>query len=219
MLDLIKTADGSTTLYVKELDETYHSRHGALSESKHVFIENGLRDVLKDNNKKSISILEIGFGTGLNALLTLEEVKKYPLIKFAYHTIEAYPIDIALVNQLNYSFNKYDLMLLHKSEWNKAVLLKDNLIFYKHHTKLEDFFIDKKFDLIYYDAFGPRAQAEMWEKDILLKTTSFLNNNGKLVTYCAKGEVKRIFKNAGFVVETLKGPQGKREMIRISSNS
>lgn len=216
MLDFIKTADGSTTLYVKELDETYHSRHGALQETMHVFIENGLRAVLEENNKKNISVLEIGFGTGLNALLTLEEVKKYPFIKFSYHSIEAYPVDIALVNQLNFSSNKEDLMLLHKCKWNKEEQIIDNFILCKHHVKLEDFFTDKKFDLIYYDAFSPRAQAQMWGKDILIKTASFLNKNGMLVTYCAKGEVKRIFKNAEFVVETLKGPPGKREMIRIS---
>ncbi|MFN4235343.1 MAG: tRNA (5-methylaminomethyl-2-thiouridine)(34)-methyltransferase MnmD [Bacteroidia bacterium] len=215
MPELLKTADGSVTLYVKEIDETYHSRHGALQESMHVFIENGLRAVLKENSEKSISVLEIGFGTGLNALLTLEEVKNYPHVKFTFHSIEAYPIDITLVNELNFSSNKEDLMLLHKCEWNKEVQVKDNFILCKHHTKLEDFLSEKKFDLIYYDAFGPRAQAEMWEKDILIKTASFLRKNGMLVTYCAKGEVKRIFKNAGFVVETLKGPPGKREMIRV----
>lgn len=215
MPELLKTADGSYTLYVKELNETYHSRHGAIQESLHVFIENGLQALLNENSQNNLAVLEIGFGTGLNALLTLEKVKNYPHVKFTYHSIEAYPIDIALVNKLNFSANKEDLMQLHKSEWNREVQLKDNFILCKHHTKLEEFLIEKKFDLIYYDAFGPRVQAEMWEKDILLKTTSFLRKNGMLVTYCAKGEVKRIFKNAGFVVETLKGPPGKREMIRV----
>jgi len=218
MPELIKTADGSSTLYVKELDETYHSRHGALQESMHVFIENGLRYSLSHTNSDNISILEIGFGTGLNALLTLKEAKRNHQIKFTYHTIEAYPIDIKLAEELNYNENKQDLILFHNCAWNSANHISDNFVFCKHHLPFQNFNTVEKFDVIYYDAFGPRAQAEMWTNETLLKATSYLKNNGILVTYCAKGEVKRIFKKAGFVVQTLKGPPGKREMIRVLNN-
>lgn len=215
MYELIKTADGSSTLYVKELDETYHSRHGAEQESVHVFINNGLRNYLSQHLENAISILEIGFGTGLNAFLTLEEAKQNPRITFIYHTIEAFPIEVEIAQKLNYRADNSDLIKLHKGLWNKEQSVSENFIFCKHNLKLQEFYIDKKFDVIYYDAFGPRAQAEMWTKETLLHASSFLKPNGILVTYCAKGEVKRIYKNAGFVVQTLKGPPGKREMIRV----
>jgi tRNA U34 5-methylaminomethyl-2-thiouridine-forming methyltransferase MnmC len=218
MPELIKTADGSSTLYVKELDETYHSRHGALQESMHVFIENGLHYFLSHTNIDNISILEIGFGTGLNALLTFNEAQKNQHIKFVYHTIEAYPIDLKVAEKLDFKHNNKYLLDLHNCEWNVENKLSDNFIFFKHHVTFQNFNTDKKFDIIYYDAFGPRAQPDMWTKETLLKATNYLRKNGILVTYCAKGEVKRIFKNAGFVVETLKGPPGKREMIRVLNN-
>jgi tRNA U34 5-methylaminomethyl-2-thiouridine-forming methyltransferase MnmC len=215
MPKIIKTADGSATLYIKELDETYHSRHGAVMESKHVYIENGLRYILQHNHLKNICILEIGFGTGLNALLTYQESQINKHINFEYHSIEAYPLDISVVKQLNYQEHNNDILKLHSSEWNKLVEISSNFLLHKYAVKLQYFNTDYRFDLIYYDAFGPRAQADMWTDNILLKTASFLNIGGVLVTYCAKGEVKRIFKNAGFVVQTLKGPPGKREMIRV----
>jgi tRNA U34 5-methylaminomethyl-2-thiouridine-forming methyltransferase MnmC len=215
MPKIIKTADGSATLYIKELDETYHSRHGAVMESKHVYIENGLRYILQHNHLKNICILEIGFGTGLNALLTYQESQINKHINFEYHSIEAYPLDISVVKQLNYQEHNNDILKLHSSEWNKLVEISSNFLLHKYAVKLQYFNTDYRFDLIYYDAFGPRAQADMWTDNILLKTASFLNIGGVLVTYCAKGEVKRIFKNAGFVVQTLKGPPGKREMISV----
>ncbi len=219
MYELIKTADGSSTLYVKELDETYHSRHGAEQESIHVFIINGLRYYLAQHLKNEISILEIGFGTGLNALLTLEEAKQNSRITFIYHTIEAFPIELEIAEKLNYRADNSDILKLHASLWDIEQIISENFIFCKHKLKLLEFNLNKKFDVIYYDAFGPRAQAEMWTKETLLHTSSFLKPNGVLVTYCAKGEVKRIFKKAGFVVQTLKGPPGKREMIRIVNKS
>lgn len=218
MFELIKTADGSSTLYVKELDETYHSRYGAEQESAHVFIKSGLNYYLSQKNKSAISILEVGFGTGLNALLTLEEAKQNPRTIFIYHTIETFPIQVEIVEKLNYRADNSDILKLHASLWNSEQTILENFIFCKHNLKLQEFNIDKKFDVIYYDAFGPRAQAEMWTEETLLHASSFLNPDGVLVTYCAKGEVKRIFKNAGFVVQTLKGPPGKREMIRILNN-
>lgn len=215
MIEIIKTADGSYSLYNKELDETYHSRHGAEQESKHVFIRNGLQYFISNALLNQISILEVGFGTGLNAILTHEEAQKYPAITFIYHTLEAYPIELEIAKKLNYRVDNSDFLKLHACLWNVEHVFSENFIFCKHKLKLQEFSTDKKFDIIFYDAFGPRAQPDMWTENALLHTTSFLKSEGILVTYCAKGEVKRILKNSGFVVQTLKGPPGKREMIRV----
>lgn len=215
MPEIIKTGDGSTTLYIKELDETYHSRHGAIQESMHVFIDNGLCYILSHTQSNTISILEIGFGTGLNALLSLEESKKYLQHQFIYHSLEAFPLNLKLIEELNYRENKEDLLKLHNCSWNAEQAILKNFNLCKYHIAVQEFNTDLKFDIIYYDAFGSRAQPEMWTESNLLKVASFLKLNGILVTYCAKGEVKRIFKNAGFKVETLKGPPGKKEMIRV----
>ncbi|MFN7012899.1 MAG: MnmC family methyltransferase, partial [Bacteroidia bacterium] len=152
---------------------------------------------------------------GLNAFLTLEESQKNSLIKFFYHSIEACPIQVEIAEKFNYRAENADLLKLHNGLWNSEQTISENFIFCKHKVKLLEFDIDKKFDIIYYDAFGPRAQAEMWTEESLLHACSFLKTDGLLVTYCAKGDVKRIFRKFGFVVQTLKGPPGKREMIRV----
>jgi tRNA U34 5-methylaminomethyl-2-thiouridine-forming methyltransferase MnmC len=221
---LITTADGSHSLYVNDLDEHYHSIHGAIQESKHVFIETGLKHQYSKSNA-SLNILEIGFGTGLNAILTLLEAKKMNL-SINYTSLEAFPLEKKLVNELNYishiceSENSDEQELrdtfnqLHDCEWEKEIKIKNYFTLLKIKNKLQDVTFNSKFDLIYFDAFGPRVQPEMWTESLFMKILAATNEQGCLVTYCAKGEVKRTLKKVGFVVETLPGPPRKREMVR-----
>ncbi|MGZ4054200.1 MAG: tRNA (5-methylaminomethyl-2-thiouridine)(34)-methyltransferase MnmD [Bacteroidia bacterium] len=221
---LIKTADGSHSLYVKDLDEHYHSIHGAIQESIHVFINTGLK-FIAEKNKSEINILEIGFGTGLNALLTCMEAEKSDL-KINYTSLEAFPLSIDLTNKLNYvdllSSEKKDLQntfdLLHSCEWEKDIAISKNFILHKIKNTLQEIRFENSFDLIYFDAFGPRVQPEMWKEELFSKIYSATKQDGCLVTYCAKGEVKRTLKKVGFVVETLPGPPRKREMVRGIKN-
>ena len=209
------TADGSVTFYVPELDETYHSIHGAIQESIHVFINEGLK--FKTGEANHLRILEMGFGTGLNALLTAAEAQRGRL-KIDYHSIEKYPLETDQFKEINYSSilkskELYEKILL--SEWNKEIPLSEFFTLNKIHDSIDTFMPPANFyDLIYFDAFGPRVQPEMWEVSIFAKMFSALKMNGALVTYCAKGQVRRNMKEAGFIVEKLKGPPGKREMTR-----
>jgi len=213
---LKKTADGSHTLYVPELDETYHSVHGSIQEAEHVFIEAGLNFF---EEKSSISILEIGFGTGLNAFLTCREAEKNN-IQVNYVGIEAYPLGDEIISKLNYleQLNLYNQIeqfnKLHQSDWGEEIVINKNFTLTKLKVLLQDFSVDKKFDLIYFDAFGPNTQEEMWSEYIFKKMYDCLNDKGILVTYCAKGVVKRTIKKVGFMLESLPGPPGKREMTR-----
>lgn len=226
---IIKTADGSNSLFVEELNENYHSIHGAIQESKHVFIEAGLKQFISDKDalqpplKENLNILEIGLGTGLNVLLTFIETDKLA-VSINYTAIEAYPISIDLVQELNYieclevSGYKSVFNIIHECEWEKAVALSNQFIIYKIKNKVQDIILEKRFTLIYFDAFGPGAQPEMWEEDIFIKLYDALESGGCLVTYCAKGEVKRRLKRLGFIVESLPGPPRKREMVRARKN-
>jgi len=218
-IKLVTTADGSNSLFVPELNEQYHSYHGARQESEHVFIKNGLIYKYDEhfiaNNK--IKILEIGFGTGLNGYLTyLQSLKLKVLIE--YVGIEVNPLPINIIKELNYAEllgTERELFLkMHECEWEKYQTISENFSLKKQCIKVQDIIFDEKFDIIYYDAFGPRAQAEMWQFEIFLKLFDALNSGGILVTYCAKGEVKRLLKSVGFVVENIPGPPGKREMTR-----
>jgi tRNA U34 5-methylaminomethyl-2-thiouridine-forming methyltransferase MnmC len=219
--ELIKTADGSHSLFLKDLDEHYHSVHGAIQESKHVFLQAGLSQF---NDKKNISILEIGFGTGLNALLTfIENVISNRVID--YSTLEAFPLEMEVVNELNYvqELNASDYhssyLKMHESEWETKISLSPSFNFTKIKNTLQEVSFPKQYDLIYFDAFGPRVQPELWTEEIFQKIYNATAVGGMLVTYCAKGEVKRTLKKVGFVLETLPGPPGKREMIRVSKHS
>lgn len=220
MYKVIRTGDGSHSLYVEELDEHYHSIHGAIQESRHVFIEAGLKHL----PGKNVSILEIGLGTGLNALLTLLEAQQLKQ-EVAYTAIEAFPVEPETITQLNYAdllanetiaketLQKF-LDAIHKCEWSKKNNLTEKFELNKIKCKLQEMVFEDKVDLIYFDAFGPTAQPEMWTEEVFTKLWNVLNENGILVTYCAKGNVKRSLKKIGFLVETLQGPPGKREMIR-----
>ncbi len=220
MLNLIKTGDGSNSLLNSELDETYHSRHGAIQESIHVFIKNGLKFWFGNNQAKEISILEVGFGTGLNALLTLQESRKEEK-KFHYTTLEAFPVATELIDQLNYAqqldFDSAHQFFqnIHKCEWNAHVVITGNFIFEKRKGKIQEMDLSNSFhDIIYFDAFAPAKQPEMWELPVLEKAVRSLKPNGIFVTYCAQGQLKRNLKSLGLSVESLPGPPGKREMVR-----
>lgn len=210
------TEDGSHTLFIPSLDETYHSSHGAIQESMHVFIAAGLKYI----KNKEIKILEVGFGTGLNAFLTLLEANKSET-SINYISLEAFPLEMSLVKQLNYTselklegnvvalYNR-----LHEVEWESLQHITNEFKLKKLKIKLDCFKASEKFDIIYFDAFAPQFQPEMWTVNVFEKMYNCLNNNGVLVTYCAKGIVKRALKEVGFKIESIPGPPGKREMTR-----
>ncbi|MFM8596426.1 MAG: tRNA (5-methylaminomethyl-2-thiouridine)(34)-methyltransferase MnmD [Flavobacteriales bacterium] len=221
-IEILKTADGSPTLYLPELDETYHSRHGSVQEARHVFIQHGLNYVIqaqkKDNTANlNFQILEVGFGTGLNALLTLQEAIQHTDLNIAYTSYETQPVPQEIWSQLNYINEKgaahvYDNLM--QATWNEKSQLHTNFDILKIDKAIQDLDQEKQFDLIYFDAFGPRAQAEMWDVSVFKLLHRSLKPNGVLVTYCAMGQFKRDLKSLGFVVESLPGPPGKREMTR-----
>jgi tRNA U34 5-methylaminomethyl-2-thiouridine-forming methyltransferase MnmC len=213
--EIIQTLDGSTTIHLQEWDECYHSKHGAIQEAQHVFIKNGLS--LFEN--KHVSILEIGFGTGLNAFITFLEAKKLNQT-IDYVGVEAYPISpeevlsMNYVEELNATNESAIFKTMHDSNWEEKISLSKDFSL----TKRKQFFeaIDdiEKFDLIYFDAFGYRVQPELWSTEIFKKMYNALKPNSILVTYAARGVVKRSMIEVGFTVEKLAGPPGKREMFR-----
>jgi len=217
MTEIILTEDGSHSLLNTALNETYHSIHGALQESVHVFIRHGLDYFLQRHVQQNISILEIGFGTGLNALLTLQKILNQPN-KVRYTSLEAFPIHQDIWSKLNYAeslnmsehFNR-----LHQAEWDIPVDVLPNFQLTKLHTTLQQVALSQQlFDIIYYDAFAPSKQPEMWTFELLEKVVNAMSPRGVFVTYCAKGQLKRDLKNLGLNVETLDGPPGKKEMVR-----
>ncbi len=223
-LQLITTADGSHSIYVKELDEHYHSIHGAIQEALHVFINTGLK-YLHLKKYARINILEVGFGTGLNTLLTFIEAEKLN-IHVNYTSLEAFPLEKNMLDSLNYvelisglykedqAFIRSKYKQVHTCEWEKQIKLSDYFTLHKIKNTLQEVKFESTFDLIFFDAFGPRVQPEMWSEELFSKIYESTNSNGCLVTYCAKGEVKRSLKKVGFLVETLPGPPRKREMVR-----
>lgn len=216
-LKIITTSDGSHSLFNEELNETYHSVHGAIQESLHVFIQSGLIYFLEKFNPSNISILEIGFGTGLNSLLTVRAAKQLSLT-FQYKTLEAFPLEEEVWSKLNYADTlnlKVHFDSLHRVSWEEAHTILPNFQFQKHHIKLQDVVLSPStFDIIFFDAFAPNKQPELWEIDTLKKVTDSLRANGVFVTYCAKGQLKRDLKSLGLTVETIPGPPGKKEMVR-----
>ncbi|WP_166921955.1 tRNA (5-methylaminomethyl-2-thiouridine)(34)-methyltransferase MnmD [Flavobacterium poyangense] len=213
--EIIKTLDGSTTIHLQEWNECYHSKHGAIQEAKHVFIKNGLS--LFDG--KAVSILEIGFGTGLNAFITfLESAQKQQKIK--YVGVEAYPVEAKEVLEMNYvSELEADQHVtiferMHECEWNKEVEISTDFALTKRKQFFDEISDFEIFDLIYFDAFGYRVQPELWSTEIFQKMYNSLKPGGVLVTYAARGVVKRSMISVGFTVEKLAGPPGKREMFR-----
>jgi tRNA U34 5-methylaminomethyl-2-thiouridine-forming methyltransferase MnmC len=208
------TADGSPTLYVPDLEVTYHSMHGSVQEAMHVFIENGLRFIASAS--KQVNILEVGFGTGLNALLTAQHAKEHAL-RVHYVGLEAYPLEEELWKAINYLDDpeaKACYAKLMALPFGATEAYDDSFTLCKLAFSIQEWATTEKFDLIYYDAFGPKAQPEMWALAIFEKLYSLLNPGGALVTYCAQGQFKRHLKSLGLRVEGLPGPAGKREMTR-----
>ncbi len=215
--EIIQTLDGSTTIHLKEWDECYHSKHGAIQEAQHVFIQNGLS--LFPN--QYVSILEIGFGTGLNAFITFLESQKLNQ-SINYVGVEAYPVNASEVLAMNYVAKlnaiaqKEVFEQMHESKWNEKVILNTDFELTKRKQFFDEIADSEQFDLIYFDAFGYRVQPELWSTAIFQKMYTALRPGGKLVTYAARGVVKRSMIEVGFTVEKLPGPPGKREMFRAS---
>lgn len=210
------TADGSNTLYNETIGEHYHSKHGALQESKHVFIEAGLK--FASANKSEISVFEVGFGTGLNFILSLEYCTEHN-IKLKYTSLEAYPLTVDVLNQTGYNAYVPDQIWdsftsNYQASLNGVKTLSPLCELEIPHTTLADFNTDKKFDVIYYDAFSVQHQPEMWSDEIIAHACNFLKPGGTFVTYAITGKLKRAVKANNFTIEKLPGAPGKREMLR-----
>jgi tRNA U34 5-methylaminomethyl-2-thiouridine-forming methyltransferase MnmC len=214
--ELVKTDDGSDTLFVRELGEHYHSTFGAVQESMHIFINAGLRQC----HQPYLNLFEVGFGTGLNAYLTLlESINIKQTIR--YFTIEKYPLQPEIWSVLNYPAvipegNPELFRSIHTAKWDKEIKINDHFSILKLSSDLTD--VDYSalplFDLVYFDAFSPEKQPELWETSIFRNIESHCLPFAKLVTYCAKGAVRRSLKEAGFTPERIPGPPGKREILR-----
>jgi tRNA U34 5-methylaminomethyl-2-thiouridine-forming methyltransferase MnmC len=220
---IIKTADGSKTIYLPDWNEHYHSKHGAVQEAYHVFIKHGLQHRIQsfEEGYNGLAILEIGFGTGLNALITLHEAEKLD-IPIQYTGVEAYPVTNEEVKALDYPEQlsgknlQEKFNMLHESTWEKSQDITKNFSLEKRKQQFSEINDQDQFDLIYFDAFGPRVQPELWTKEIFMKMFRAIKLNGVLVTYSAKGSVRRALLEVGFAVERLPGPPGKREMLRAT---
>lgn len=213
--EIIITGDGSVTIHLPDMKESYHSKFGAIREAYHVFIQNGLALT----KGQPVAVLEIGFGTGLNAFITyLEALKSGQQIH--YTGVEAYPVAVEEAMQLNYvtELNAINHMAvyeqMHRSGWEQPVVLPGNFTLVKQHKFFQDITDEGLYDLIYFDAFGYHAQPELWSEEIFAKMYKALKPNGILVTYACRTVIKNAMKAAGFSTEKLPGPPGKREMLR-----
>ena len=215
---IITTADGSKTIQIEEWNEQYHSVHGAINEANHVYIKHGLLFCFEESDDNNISILEMGFGTGLNTFLTLLEAEKRKL-NINYIGIEAYPVLKEEIEVLNYvelisPKHKNQFQRLHDSTWDKTIQISEFFKLKKEQKLFNDINYIKAFDVIYFDAFGPRVQPELWSEEIFKLMYTALKPNGILVTYSVKGTVKRALRSVGFEVKRLEGPPNKRHMLR-----
>lgn len=209
--EIIVTEDGSHSLFVKNMGETFHSKHGAVQESAHVYIKNGIELI----DKETINVLEYGFGTGLNALLTLEFAVNNNK-RIVYESIEAYPLtenEFKLLNYNDFVKTPVSLQKLHEIPVDINEMVTEQFSLLKHFYKIENFNTTNKFDIVYFDVFGFDYQSELWSQEILQKSYDFLNANGIFVTYACKGLINRRLKEIGFTVHKIAGPPGKREMI------
>jgi tRNA U34 5-methylaminomethyl-2-thiouridine-forming methyltransferase MnmC len=212
-IEIRTSEDGSSTLYRPDIDEHYHSIHGAIQESMHIFIKAGL----KYHTGNSLNILEVGFGTGLNALLTLIHEEHRPIF---YHSLERFPIDTATVAQINYPNllktpgAKDHFAQLHQAPWNQNQKITSDFTLYKDWSDLINFKALANYDLVYFDAFAPEKQPELWTPKVFSRISETMSPGGLLVTYSCKGIVKRALKAAGLEIEKIPGPPGKREILR-----
>jgi tRNA U34 5-methylaminomethyl-2-thiouridine-forming methyltransferase MnmC len=217
-MNLITTADGSHTIYLPEIHEHYHSTFGAISESRHVFIKQGLLEMLRIKNQ--ITVFEAGFGTGLNAFLSCIE-SMHLNADITYYSIENHPIDFNIASLLNYPSFFPELpgagklfQSIHKADWDTTVSISDHFRLHKIMGDVTEFKPGFTFDVVYFDAFAPQKQPEMWSQQVFNVIFNAMNEGGLLTTYCVKGDVKRALKQAGFTIEKLPGAPGKREMMR-----
>ena len=209
------TADGSHTLYLPAMDEHYHSINGAIGESEHIFVNAGLRSL----TRREIRILEIGFGTGLNAFLTLREVMANLDWRIVYFAVELYPLPFELATRVNYAGLAWpegeSLFLdLHRAEWGKPTQITDRFVLHKIGGDANRVFLPDGIDLVYMDAFAPEKQPEMWNAALYRRLVDAMVPGATLVTYCSKGDVRRGLRDAGLFMERLPGPPGKRHILR-----
>lgn len=214
---VMQTADGSPTITIPAMGVSYHSRYGAVQESMHVFIAAGYQQFT--GKPAGINMLEMGFGTGLNALLTLGQAVATGKPTY-YHALELYPLQSEEYADLGYAglagtgAPGIDLQDLHKAAWETDVPVTPHFTLHKSRVSVLGFSPLRQYDLVYYDAFAPGAQPELWTVDVFSRLFTMMAGGGRLVTYCSKGDVRRAMLAAGFIVEKLPGPKGKREMLR-----
>jgi tRNA U34 5-methylaminomethyl-2-thiouridine-forming methyltransferase MnmC len=217
--EIVVTADGSHTLYVPEMDEHYHSIYGAIQESLFIYINNGFEAC----QANPVDILEIGFGTGLNAFLTA--IRSMEVERTVHYTsVEKYPLDFNITESLNYHFftgesTRELFRLIHSTPWNTNARICNNFKLKKIEADVTQFIPEGKYDLIYFDAFGPDKQPEMWSTEVFKRIASATRENGIFVTYSAKGLVKRNLRECGFNVSLLPGPPGKRQIISANKKT
>lgn len=213
-LEIITTSDGSHTVRNIQLNETYHSVHGAVQESMHVFIKNGLDFFRMNNQGDTVSVLEVGFGTGLNAFVTLQYAVKRD-VDVRYTTIEAFPLSNDVLEKLNYGGEERTYFdAIHRAPWGEAVSVAPRFELLKLKMSLHELAVTHRCDVIYFDAFAPSVQPDMWTITALNQVTSLMREGGVFVTYSARGQLKRDLRELGLAVETLPGPPGKNEMVR-----
>lgn len=222
--EIIRTADGSATIYLPDWNEHYHSRHGALQEAQHVFIQMGFHHYLDKKPSASLDVLEIGLGTGLNALISYFQAKQSG-VSLNYTGVEAYPVAPEELEALEYAslFEEGSAQeifrAIHESPWGERTQISPFFRLQKERMFFKDIRAENQFDLVFFDAFGPRVQPELWTQEIFMSMFRSLKERGVLVTYSAKGSVRRAMQEAGFLVERLPGPPGKREMLRATRKS
>lgn len=219
-IEIITTTDGSSSIFNATLNETYHSVHGAVAESMHVFIENGLAYFINTYKPTEVSIFEVGLGTGLNAYLTLLFATKHANITFYYTAIDTLPMEKDMVSAINYpevlQANRQSFEAMHSTPTGQTINLAPNFIFERLVGDVNTYPIDGQYNIVYFDAFAPQKQPDMWEIPLFTKLYDKLTDKGIMVTYCAQGEFRRKLKSVGFSVERLPGPPNKREMTRVT---
>jgi tRNA U34 5-methylaminomethyl-2-thiouridine-forming methyltransferase MnmC len=222
-MSLFITEDGSHSVYSEQFGVAYHSTHGAIQETRHIFIEAALSHYWQHRNVDKIKILDIGFGTGLNVFMSfIESLNQGYNVELT--TVEAYPLSFSIAEQLNYSQQlevpQLDSIFkkLHTLSWEEKHLISEIFSFQKHLLDFKNITHVNFFDIIYYDAFSPESQPELWESEMLQRMFKALKNGGVLTTYCAKGSFKRALKSVGFQIESIPGPHGKREITRATKN-
>ena len=214
--EILLTQDGSYTVAIPEMNVTYHSIRGALQESIHIYIQSGLQYALPKVAIETISVFEMGFGTGLNALLTMQEAIRLKR-RINYYAVELFPLTIEEAKALKQDdqLGTGNLaMQLHEAPWEEEVMINEYFTLYKTNQSLLNLSLNIQFDVVYFDAFAPNDQPELWTEAVFANLFNNLNNNGVLVTYSCKGTVRRIMQAVGFIVNKIPGPIGKAEIVR-----